>query len=52
VVSALGSAVRRPISWTVFIACLLSETVGLVPRELLPARPGRLCRELRGCPHP
>jgi hypothetical protein len=39
VVSALGSAVRRPISWTVFIACLLSETVGLVPRELPPAEP-------------
>src|SRR5207253_9738407 len=28
------------------------ETVGLVPRELAPAVPGRLCRELRGCPHP
>jgi hypothetical protein len=40
VVSALGSAVRRPISWTVFIACLLSETVGLVPREAAARRHG------------
>jgi hypothetical protein len=32
--------VRRPISWTVFIACLLSETVGLVPREAVARRHG------------